>query len=206
MSLVIRCSVVAVVFCPFWLGCGGSRYPESRFRPVAVPADVPAELHATLEKLNSPDPLVRAHAARTLGTRVEAEGPIVSCLLAALQDENAMVCAAAAAALGRIGDRSAVAPLVELLRDTQEDRDVRSRAAEALGQLHAAEAVPALTAALNDTVWHVRLHAANALGTIVAPEARTALENAARYDPDFTVRQAALAALQQTEPLPENGR
>jgi HEAT repeat protein len=132
-----------------------------------------------------------------LGEQAETDKAVIGCLVDALRDENSMVRAAAAAALGRIGDRDAVAPLIALLRNTREDRDVRSRAAESLGQLQAAEAVPDLIAALNDTVWHVRLHSVNALGRIEDPEAAESLKNTARYDPDFGVRNAAREVLDQ---------
>ena len=197
MVWIVRPGIAAVVFCLLVPGCGGSRYPESRFHPIAIPEQVPAALRDTLEQLNSPDPLVRAYAARQLAAWSDARDAVVPCLLAALKDDNAMVRAAAAASLGPLGDREAVKPLSKLLGDVQEDRDVRSRAAESLGQLRAEEAVPALIAALDDTVWHVRLHAVDALGCIGDPQTRSALENTARYDPNFSVRDAAHDALQQ---------
>ncbi len=80
-----------------------------------------------------------------------------------------------ARSLGKIG----LSALIAALKD--EDKEVRGRAANALGQIGPAakEAVPALIAALKDEDRLVRLHAAWALGQI-GPAAIPALEAAAR--------------------------
>jgi HEAT repeat protein len=197
---MIRHALTILVSCLLMAGCGGSRYPESRFREIEIPADAPSDLRETLDRLNSPEPLTRAHAARQLGERPAVEDAVVTCLLAALQDENSMVRVAAAESLGRIGNPRAIAPLIARMRDRGEDRDVRSRAAEALGRLQAAEAVDVLIAALNDTVWHIRLHAVRSLAAIGDSNARPHLEQTARYDPDYSVRSAAAKVLQGLGP------
>jgi HEAT repeat protein len=188
-----------IVCCLSIAGCGASQYPQSRFREIEIPADVPSELVETVQRLNSPEPLTRAHAARQLGEQAEADEAVITCLLAALQDENLMVRAAAAESLGTTGSERAVAPLISRMRDRQEDRDVRSRTAEALGRLGASEAVDVLITALNDTVWHIRLHAVQALAAIRDPAAVPSVELVARFDPDYSVRAAAEEALQRLE-------
>jgi HEAT repeat protein len=194
-----RYARLVVVCCLSIAGCGGSQYPESRFREIEIPADLPGELVETAQRLNSREPLTRAHAARQLGERLEADEAVITCLLAALQDENLMVRTAAAESLGTTGSEQAIGPLIGRMRDRQEDRDVRSRAAEALGRLGAAEAVDVLIVALNDTVWHIRLHAVQALATIGDPVAVPSLELVARFDPDYSVRAAAEEALRSFE-------
>jgi HEAT repeat protein len=194
-----RNAPLMVVCCLAIAGCGGSQYPESRFREMEIPADVPSELVETVQRLNSREPLTRAHAARQLGEQAEADETVITCLLAALQDENFMVRGAAAESLGTTGSDRAVAPLISRMRDRQEDREVRSRAAEALGRLGAAEAVDVLIAALNDTVWHIRLHAVQALAAIGDPVAVPSVELVARFDPDYSVRAAAEEALRSFE-------
>lgn len=195
---MLRFAVTNLGCCLLLVGCG--RYPESRFREIEIPADAPSELREILDRLNSPEAATRAHAARQLGDRPATEDAVVTCLLAALQDENYMVRAAAAEALGAIGSPRAIDPLIARMRDRGEDREVRSRVAEALGRLRAAEAVEVLIAALNDTVWHIRLHSVQSLAAIGDPRARPHLEQTARYDPDYSVRDLAAKAIEQLGP------
>ena len=74
------------------------------------------------------------------------------------------VCAAAADALGRLGDVGAVKPLVGALGDDRSE--VREAAAEALGRLTARDAVEPLIRAAGDSDWRVRDAAACALGQL----------------------------------------
>ncbi len=185
-----------VISCLATVGCGCSGYPESRFRPIEIPDDAPAELMETFQRLNAPEALTRAHAARQLGKAPEPHPAIITCLLAALEDENMMVRMAAAEGLGNAGSPRAIEALIQRLRDRQEDREVRARAAESLGQLRADQAVDVLIAALNDSVWYIRLQAVNSLAAIRDPAAVPHLEIVARYDSDYSVRSAADQALQ----------
>jgi HEAT repeat protein len=75
--------------------------------------------------------------------------------------EDWQVRAIAAATLGNIGDAKAVDPLIEALKDA--DDDVRERAAEALGKIGDAKAVDPLIEALKDASGEVRWRAARAL-------------------------------------------
>lgn len=99
-----------------------------------------------------------------LGT--PAVAPLVAALKKALNDNNIWTLAEAeattittAAALGKIGDARAVAPLVTALNNN--DADARQAAARALGEIGGARAVKSLIAALED--WDSGKSAADAL-------------------------------------------
>jgi HEAT repeat protein len=192
--------VVAVCCAVFLTGCG-SDTPPPQYRTISVPAEASADVRAAIERLNSPEPLTRAHGAFLLGEMPEPGDQITGWLLEALQDGNHLVRSRAAEALGKVGSEAAIAPLIAIMKQPQEDRDVLAQTAEALGCLRAAEAVEPLTLALDDIVWRVRYQSVIALGRIADPIAKTALADAVRYDPDFRVREAAQTALQQ---LPED--
>ncbi|MBI3945215.1 MAG: HEAT repeat domain-containing protein [Armatimonadetes bacterium] len=97
---------------------------------------------------------------------------------------------AAARALGQMGDRRAVPLLVEKLRDRESP--VGQAAAEALGRLGDPQAVPALQACLSGDA--LARESIEALVSIGGPEARAALEQAARTGPG-SVRPKAFEAL-----------
>ncbi len=193
---MFRAEPLIMASCLAIVGCWSGGYPESRFRPIEIPADAPAELMEKFQRLNSPQALTRAHAARQLGKASEPHPAIITCLLAALKDENMMVRMAAAEGLGNAGDPRAIEPLIQRMRDRQEDREVRARTAESLGQLEADQAVDVLIKAMNDSVWYIRLHAVQSLAAIGNPAAVPHLEIVARYDSDYSVRSAADQALQ----------
>lgn len=129
--------------------------------------------------------------------------------------------ASAASALGLIGDRAAVRPLLKATKDTSidvrlhavlalsrfransavpyliralsdESGGVRVNAASALGRLRNRKAVGPLTKALKDKKWYVRQHAAKSLGLIGDKRAADALSSCLR-DP----RPAAVAAARE---------
>jgi HEAT repeat protein len=95
---------------------------------------------------------------------------------------------AAARALGQIGGERTIAGLVKALHD--EDSDVRSAVAEALGE-DGEEAVEALLGALNDKEDDVRLKAAKALGRLGDDVLSGGLVKALSRDDDFVRRKAA---------------
>ncbi len=99
----------------------------------------------------------------------------------------------AAVALGKLGDTSAVPPLIVALQD--ENEFVRQKAGEALGQLGDISAVPALIAALQDNDNNVRKSVAKALGNLGDIAAVPALI-AALQDNDSDVRGNTALALE----------
>jgi HEAT repeat protein len=88
----------------------------------------------------------------------------VSDLIAILNAPNDEVRAAAANALGNIGDPRSVPALIQLLQDQAEPVCIRDTAAYALGMTRSPDAVPVLIEALGDPTSSVRRCAAEALG------------------------------------------
>lgn len=89
-------------------------------------------------------------------------------LVSLLRKGNSAVRRRAALAAGRIGDESAVLPLISLLQNDKDDH-VRALGAFALGEIEAASGVDALTAELaGDAPAEVRARAVEALGKIAA--------------------------------------
>ena len=105
-------------------------------------------------------PKVRGNAVRTLvGMDLEKVGvsdPLIEGLIAKLFDEDRAVRLAVTVVLGRAKDSRAVGPLIAVLTNLSESPEVRSRAADALGEIGDPEAVPHLTLALKDEDWQVR--------------------------------------------------
>jgi len=87
--------------------------------------------------------------------------PAVEYLLLALKDEDKRVRIAAAHALGEIGDRRSVGPLIFMLED--EDRDIRFVSASILGKIGDFRAVEPLTRACTDENCFVRITVKDAL-------------------------------------------
>ena len=91
--------------------------------------------------------------------------PALPALLRALDDPDDEVRAKSATALGRLGDRSAVTPLLDhLLADPAPF--VRARIANALGQFRDADVTDRLVHALGDPAWWVRVRSVQALEQI----------------------------------------
>jgi HEAT repeat protein/lysophospholipase L1-like esterase len=168
-------------------------------RPAGHPAppgseDLPA-LAATLE---SPDPRVRARAARALGRAGSDARRLRPAVAARLEDEDQAVRAAAVWALGRLGPRpdADLAALEGRLADA--DPAVRAGAAWSLGRLGpvAASAAPALVERLGDAEPEVRRRAVDALER-VRPDAATCLDAARRVlnDPRSPGRAEAARAI-----------
>ena len=164
-----------------------------------APASSTADLDRLMDALLSPSARRRAEAARELGshgagwavaalTRVLLDGsdamvaaadealaalgpPAVGVLVDGLADEEEELRRSAARALGRIGDRRAVEPLVARLTEERWD-DIVAAVIEALGRLGGPRAVDALLAETGDgTALHRRVWAISALGGLGDPSA-----------------------------------
>ena len=168
---------------------------------VGPPAE--AVLPAILGQLTSDDTKSRQLAARALGNIGYLEIETEDALVAALEDSEPVVRAAALAALVQTGaelPEGSIARLAEFL--TAQDADARADAVLALGQLgpEAAEAVSAIEIALADESSEIRHNAVWALGNMgeeqgarAVPALTAVLEN----DVDGDVRAQAAWALGQ---------
>ena len=116
-------------------------------------------------------------------------------LIQTLKDEDSQVRDGAAQALGEIGDKRAVEPLINVLK-ADKNFYVRGGAANALGKLKDTGAVEPLINALKaDKNSYVRGGAANALGKLKDTRAVEPLINALKADEDSHVRWGAANAL-----------
>jgi HEAT repeat protein len=128
---------------------------------------------ALIELMKNGDEADRCYAARTLGTLHSQNA--VETLIAHLTDEDIDVCVDAAEALGRIGDPTAVPPLLNSL-SKEESGEVCTAVTSALGMLGGEAAIDALKKiaverpeAIEweddwDRWWDVQLAAVEALG------------------------------------------
>lgn len=120
-------------------------------------------------------------AAKWLGNlrRKRTALPLVAIMLMAEDHEQR---AAAAYALGWIGDKRAIDPLERVLSNEAEAPTVRGQAAEALAYLNARESVGTLMAGLGDPAAEVRFWCAFALGHLGDNSALPALHRLATSD------------------------
>lgn len=119
---------------------------ESRPVAVARPAAGPApEAPKATPKAPEPEP----EPTGPTPEEIAANKAKVAAAIADLASPDVTKAFPACVALGKLGDLSAVDPLVKVLRD-HKDPLVRTAAATALGGLHACDAVPALLQAMLD--------------------------------------------------------
>jgi len=169
--------------------------------PAPITPGSVARLQQLVEDLASPDPAVRADAARQLGhafnvDQVAATGHLVR----ALSDSDATVREKAAEALGHsAATPEAVRALITALSDPV--TGVRRGAADALAAVGpaAAAAASALAVLVKDADAKVRQAAAVALGKIgtTSPEVLDALSAALHVKDDPALRERAAHALGQ---------
>ncbi len=136
-NMVVLGAVIAgiILLALLIVGTGALVTIEPTSTPTIVPtvnvSEIPEDIRALQEQLlTDPSPGQRAIAASKLGAPKNHHPSSVEPLIEALQDEAIEVRAAAAKALGKLGDRRAIDPLQELLRDNQSS--VRDAASEAL--------------------------------------------------------------------------
>ncbi|MBN2305805.1 MAG: HEAT repeat domain-containing protein [Anaerolineae bacterium] len=162
----------------------------------AVPALKAALRHETNEQTRHS----LAAAIHELDHRTDVGGLVnardVNGLIKTLRSRHPQNVIAAAHALGKLGDRMAVEPLVILFHNAAAPPAVRLAAAEALLDLQSAPAVVTLLGALRRDSWQVRRNAAAVLGQIQAVWAVEPLA-AALHDSHPVVRRTAAAALRR---------
>lgn len=134
----------------------------------------------------------RAFMVRVLGRA--ADGAHVEILIDTLVRESEIMQAAAAEALGWIGDARAISPLMLFLKDGNDA--LREIAVEALGRIGDPRVVDALIGMLGDPSEWVRRAAAVALGELGDSKAMDRLSEAMR-DPNEVVQDAAFEAIKK---------
>lgn len=133
---------------------------------------LPRTLEAALRDVRDPKPLVRASAARDLVPHgAEARERVIAALEKALADDNALVRATAAEALGDLAAADALPALLVAVED--EHQLVRQKAIAALGEAKDTRAQTRLQRALNDPRPEVRFQA-----VIAYPRVTTSREDA----------------------------
>ena len=145
--------------------------------------------------LRAPDPADRLAAIHSAAIpRHVSAVPHLSGVMLRL-DEKPELRAAAATALGRIGDAVAASALGEALNDPAPE--VRYAAALALGRVPADGAATRLSRALRtDPSWWVRYAAVLALGRTKKGFVVDALEECLRQEPKWQIRMLAVRSLQ----------
>ncbi len=151
-----------------------------------------------LSLLRAPDSGLVLRTLDALGKMqsVAAIDSIIGCL----QRDDAWIRMGAAHALGDIGDRRGVAPLVQTLQDTA--YSVVNAALVGLGRLQAVEAYDEIVALAKSDNVHVRKHAAIALGELGDVRAVEAVRRLAQEDEDSGVRFMAGRVLKKLEEQP----
>lgn len=165
---------------------------DDDLRDALISPPSPAWLMAGLRASNPADRLAAVHSA-AVPRHVSAVPPLSAVMLRL--DEKAEIRAAAATALGRIGDAVAAPALGEALNDPLPD--VRYAAALALGRIPADGAATRLTRALRtDASWWVRYAAVLALGRTRKGFVVGALEECLLREPKWQIRMLAVRSLQ----------
>ncbi|MEX0727538.1 MAG: HEAT repeat domain-containing protein [Planctomycetaceae bacterium] len=122
--------------------------------------------------LNDDGETVQLRCIDTLGEQKSPDGVVP--LISKLTINRSMTTRAAAAkALGEIGDEAAVDHLMDALKD---EYSVRCKAIFSLGQIGSQKSLAALLSLLKDSIPEIRYHAATALGKMDNPYARLAIE------------------------------
>ncbi len=165
---------------------------DDDLRDALISPPSPAWLMGGLRASNPADRLSAVNSAAV--PRHVAAVPPLSAVMLRL-DETPEIRAAAATALGRIGDAVAAPALGEALNDPS--TDVRYAAALALGRIPADGAATRLTRALRtDASWWVRYAAVLALGRTKKGFVVGALEDTLRLEPKWQIRMLAVRSLQ----------
>jgi HEAT repeat protein len=146
--------------------------------------------------LRDSDSAVRLEAGRAL-FGLNDQQVVPRLVDASVRDPEEGIREAGIEALGRVKAASTVTALASALEDP--DSNVQRAAAKALGAVGDGRAVAPLASALESSDTDVRRTGALALGQLKVPAAVAALVAAAAHDSQETVRDAAVAALADTD-------
>lgn len=165
-----------------------------------LPPPLPRTLEACLRDAKSEKPKVRASALADLvrhGREEAHRAQAVSVATRALEDDDAIVRAAAAVALADLGASESIAPLLTHVED--DDPHVREMALVALGEIGDRRALPRLRRALGDTRPEVRYQAVIAFARVEKDDDEDAARALVRAseDEDMNVRYVALRSAEE---------
>lgn len=145
-------------------------YDDWFARGRAIPG-VSGALAEMLEEENAASPsghgMAAAYALGWLGPKGDLRARTALVRSLASRDINLRV--EATAALGRVGDATALPVLEGLLRDTSEDKNVRANACVAIGRLRVPSSEPVLRAAATDADAFIARCADEALRLLNSP-------------------------------------
>jgi HEAT repeat protein len=149
--------------------------------------------NALIITLKDEQPAIRAGAAQALAAIGKPAASAEMALKETLNDDNALVRVSAIMALGQITGTPSVGPMIEALRDDDEQvKDVASRLIVKVGQPAIKEISPLLT----DPDTKIRIKVVNMLGSIGHIEALASLQSALDAR-EREIRDAAIIALGQ---------
>lgn len=178
----------------------GASKPDRIAAAARDSSSAPERTEATLSAGDVAEPITLEWPPKTESAQVSQDTTksrrVVLALVAALRDGDPTVRAAAAEALGRLGDPSAAGDLAAALRDSEPA--VQRQATFALAELEDPRAVEPLISATRLPDAEVREKAADALGHLEDPRALPALERLLT-DQNTQVRKSAINALSQFE-------
>jgi HEAT repeat protein len=141
--------------------------------------------------------LVKEGVCKTLGKIGNKKA--IDILVHSLDDEYESVRYQATIALGQIGDKVAVPPLLELLK-RKDDPLVRSEAAKALGIIGDSSSLKILMTLLRkDEDRFIRYHAVTSLGRIGDKKAAKEIQKIAKETKDTRLKLRAVEALESIE-------
>lgn len=150
-----------------------------------------------VEKLKDEKLDVRVCAATALGHLGPRAASVVPDLISIAQNstEDSHLRLMTLWALGKMGEKKAVAPLRKILGEVQKNEYLCSMALSSLGGLGASEAIPDFIQKLDSPLSQVRAEAAEALGRLKVQEAVSLLIEILAVEEDLLVKLKAISAL-----------
>lgn len=147
-----------------------SRNPRFRSKAAERLGELRAGADALILALRDPNEFVRASAAQSLGSALEAPTPeAVDGLLSCLDDKNDFVCSAAIRTLGRLRAEGCIGELETFLDDR--NPHIISDTLVALGRMNAQDLYERISPFLEHANYHISAAAAQALASMGRAEA-----------------------------------
>ena len=162
-----------------------------------------SELKKEIEKLltredgKGPIAIEKQFGTSAVPILLEIIKPDYSPTLPELKEIRLFIRRGAIYALGFIGDKRSVKPLISILETKSEELIIRGTAVYSLGYIGDKEALNSLINALYDEEFYIREEAIKALVKLNDPRAIPALEEISQKDPKIFIKNKALKAIEQ---------